>query len=171
MQMVKKIVTAVFLIWFVLILFMPKEEIYFKVEQELAKHEIVLNEESRREGLFSLDLTNVTIYVKGIPLVTVEELSFFTLLLYHCLEFKTVYIDESLKNMTPTEIENLRISHGIWSPLNLSLDAKGVFGEAAGSVNLKDRTLHLDFNDTKSLEMISSKLKQGEEGWYYETSF
>lgn len=171
MQMVKKIVSVLFLIWFILILFMPKEEVYFKVEQELAKYDIAINEESRSEGIFSLDLKNVTIYAKGIPLVTVEEVSFFTLLLYHCIELKEIYIDESLKSMTPTEIENLRISHGIWSPLHLSLGAEGVFGEAVGSVDLEDRKIRLDFNDTKSLEMIRSNLKQGEEGWHYETSF
>jgi len=169
--MVKKLVTGLFLIWFILILFMPKEELYFKVEQELVQHDIVLNEESREEGVFSLDLKNVTIYVKGIPLVTVEKISFFTFIFYHSLEFEKIYIDESLKNMTPTAIKNLRISHGIWLPQTLSLEAEGVFGEAEGIIDIESRKLRFDVNDSTSLEMIRPPLKQGEEGWYYETSF
>ena len=171
MQMVKKTVTVLLLIWFVLVLFMPKEEIYFSLEQELAKNDIELNEESRSEGIFSLSLENVTVYVKGIPLATIEELDFFTLLFYTSIHFETLMIDESLKNMTPTEIENLLISQTILSPLNLSVKAEGPFGETKGNVYLGKRMLHMDFNDTKALGMLKSQLKQGEEGWYYETSF
>jgi len=169
--MVKKITAILFVVWFVLILFMPKEEIYFRVEQELVKNEIVLNEESRNEGLFSLSLKNVTVYVKGIPLVTAEEINFFTLLFYTCINVETLMIDESLKTMTPTEVEHLHISQNILSPSDLKVKAEGPFGQASGSVDLNQRMFHMDINDTKGLGMLKSKLKQGEEGWYYETSF
>jgi len=169
--MVKKTVAVLLLIWFVIILFMPKEEIYFTLEQELIKHDIALNEESRSEGVFSLSLKNVTVYVKGIPLATIEELNFFTLLFYTCIHFDTLMIDESLQTMTPTEIKDLRISQTIWRPLDLTVKAEGPFGDASGSVDLDKRMLRMEFNDTKALGMLQSKLKQGEEGWYYETSF
>lgn len=171
MQMVKKIAMVLFLIWFTLIFFMPKEEIYFSLEKELVKHDIALNEESRTEGIFSLRLKNVTVYVKGIPLATVEELDFFTLFFYSSISFERLMIDESLKSMTPTEIEKLLISHAFWMPLSLSIEAEGSSVESTGKVNLKNRTLHMDINDSKPLEMFKSKLKQGEKGWYYETSF
>lgn len=171
MQMVKKIATVVLLIWFVLVLFMPKEEIYFSLEKELVKNDIEINEESRSEGIFSLSLKNVTVYVKGIPLVTVEEINFFTLLFYTSIHFETLMIDESLKTMTPTEIEDLLLSQSILAPLNLSVKAEGPFGEARGNVDLDKRMLRMDFNDTKAIGMLQSKLKQGEKGWYYETSF
>lgn len=171
MQMVKNTIGVLLLIWFVIIFFMPKEEIYFSLEQELAKNDIKLNEESRSEGVFSLSLENVTVYVKGIPLATIEELDIFTLLFYTSIHFETLMIDESLKTMTPTEIESLLISQTIWAPLDLTIKAEGPFGEARGSADLSARTLHIDFNDTKALGMLQSKLKQGEKGWYYETSF
>ena len=171
MQMVKKIASVLFIIWFILILFMPKEELYFKVEQELAKNEIELNEEKRSEGLFSLTLQNVTVYVKGIPLVTVEKIDFFTVLFYTSIGFDNLMIDESLKTMTPTEIEKLYVSQNILSPFYIKIKAEGPFGKASGNVELDQRMLHIDFNETKALGMLKSKLKQGEEGWYYETSF
>lgn len=171
MQMVKKTATVLLLIWFVLVLFMPKEELYFSLEKELVKNDIELNEESRSEGIFSLSLKNVTVYVKGIPLVTIEEIEFFTLLFYTCIHFETLMIDESLKTMTPTQIEDLSISQTIWAPLNLSVKAEGPFGEARGRVDLDKRMLRMDFNDSKGLGMLQSNLKQGEKGWFYETSF
>ena len=171
MQMVKKTAIVLLLIWFVLILFMPKEETYFSLEQEFAKNDIVLNEESRNEGVFSLSLKNVTVYVKGIPLATIENLDLFTLLFYTSVHFETLMIDESLRSMTPTNIESLHISQMIWEPLDLSVKAEGSFGESKGSIDLDKRMLRMDFNDTKTLGMLKSKLKQGEKGWYYETSF
>lgn len=171
MQMVKKTLSILLLILFVIVIFMPKEEIYFRLEKELVKHDIELNEESRSEGIFSLSLKHVTVYVKGIPLATIEELDLFTLLFYTSIHFDTLIIDESLKTMVPTEIESLRISQTIWSPLNLTVKAEGPFSEARGSADLDKRMLRMDFNDTKALGMLKSKLKQGEDGWYYETSF
>ena len=171
MQMVKKIAIGFFFILFALIFFMPKEEIYFKIEQELVKNEIELNEESRNEGFFSLSLKNVTVYVKGISLVTVEEINFFTLLFYTKIEIKNLLFDESLKSMTPTEIEALTISQNILSPTSLNIAAEGTFGEVEGTIDLVSRNLRLDINDTKELDMLKSQLKQGEKGWYYETSF
>ena len=171
MQMVKKTVAVLLLIWFVVILFMPKEELYFTLEQELVKHDIELNEEIRNEGIFSLSLENVTVYVKGIPLATIKELELFTFIFYSSAHFDTLMIDESLKTMTPTEIESLLICQTIWSPLDLTVKAEGPFGEARGSIDLDKRILRMDFNDTKALGMLQSKLKQGKEGWYYETSF
>ena len=150
---------------------MPKEEIYFSLEKELAKNDIELNEESRSEGIFSLNLKNVTVYVKGIPLVTIEELDFFTLLFYTRIHFETLMIDESLKTMTPTKIEDLCITQSMLAPLTLSVKAEGSFGEARGNVDLDKRKLRMDFNDTKALGMLKSQLKQGDKGWYYETSF
>ena len=80
-------------------------------------------------------------------------------------------IDESLKTMTPTEIEDLLVSQSILAPLSLSVKAEGPFGEARGNVDLDKRKLRMDVNDTKALGMLKSKLKQGEKGWFYETSF
>jgi len=171
MQMVKKTAISLLLIWFVLILFMPKEEIYFSLEKELVKNDIELNEESRSEGIFSLSLNNVTVYVKGIPLLTVEKIDFFTLLFYTSIHFETLMIDESLKTMTPTKIEDLHLSQNMLAPLTLRVNAEGPFGGASGNVDLDKRKLRMDLNDSKALGMLKSKLKEDEKGWYYETSF
>ena len=171
MQMVKKTAAVLLLIWFVIILFMPKGEFYFTLERELSKNDIVLNEESRSEGIFSLRLNNVTVYVKGIPLATIDEVNIFTLLFFTSMHFESLMIDESLKTMTPTTIESLRITQTIFMPFDLSIKAEGPFGKADGNIDLGKRILHIGFDDAQALEMLKPQLKKGEEGWYYETSF
>ncbi len=169
--MVKKIFIALFITWFALLLFMPKQEIYYALEKELAKQEIEINEKSREEGMFFLTLNQLSVYVKGIKIATIDELTFFTLLFYTKVELDTLILDDALKAMAPQQTDKAILSHSIISPLDASIQAEGSFGTIEGSVDLKERKLHLDFNETKEIEMIRSQLKKDEKGWYYETSF
>ena len=171
MQMVKKIFIALFITWFALLIFMPKQEIYYALEKELAKQEIEINEKSIEEGVFSLTLNQVSVYVKGIKIATIEELTFFTLLFYTKVELDTLLLDDALKAMAPQQTDKAILSHAILSPFDASVHAEGSFGVIDGSVDLKERKLHINFTETKEIDMIKSQLKKDEKGWYYETSF
>jgi len=171
MQMVKKIFTVLALIWFALLVLMPKQELYFKLEKELAVQGIKINEQNIDEGLFTLTLNEADVYAKGIKLASIEKTTFFTLLFYTKLELDKLRIDESLQNIVPTQIEEATFTHGVWNPINVSVHAQGEFGSADGTVALADRSVRLDFNETQGIEMLKPQLKQDEKGWYYETSF
>ena len=173
MQMVKKVVIALVLVWFALIFFMPKHELYYKLEQTLEKNDIRLNEEKIDEGWFSLTLYKVDVYIKGIKLATIDEVNMFTLLFYSKLEVENLSLDASLKSKIPTKIEHLNATHTIFVPLHVKIEATGPFGGATGGINLKENTIHLDLNNTstKGIEMLQSVLQKNEKGWYYETSF
>ena len=169
--MVKKILITLAVLWFVVLFFMPKQEFYYKLEEELAKNDIKINEKSTEEGLFSLTLHDASIYVKGIKLATIEKIDFCTLLFYTKVEVTELLLDESLKNVAPTKIDRVSLSHAIWNPVYLSVDAEGTFGQMDGNVAIAKRTLRLDFNETKNIKMLKANLKEDEKGWYYETSF
>lgn len=171
MQMVKKSLIALMIAWLAIFVFMPKQELYYKLEEELAKHEIKLNEEKMNEGLFSLSLNQVTVYFKGINVATIEEVNLFTLLFYSGVEVQSLTVDDSLKTMIPQEIERADIRHSVLSPLEILVDASGSFGAIAGNVDLNERKVHLDFNESKNIEMLKPQLKKDEKGWYYEASF
>jgi len=171
MQMVKKIFIALFITWFALLIFMPKQEIYYALEKELAKQEIKINEKSIKEGVFSLSLNQASVYVKGVKIATIEELTLFTLLFYTRIELDSLLLDDSLKFMAPQQTNKAIFSHAIFSPFDASVHAEGSFGVIDGKVDLKERKLHIDFNETKEIEMIKPQLKKDEKGWYYETSF
>jgi len=171
MQMVKKIFITLFVVWFAFLWLMPKQELYYKLEHELAKSAIKINEKKIEEGFFTLTLREADIYAQGIKLATVEKVSLFTLLFYTHISVEKLLLDDSLKSMAPTSIENTNIIHKVWNPLNISMDAEGGFGTLSGKANLKERALRIDFNASKGIEMLKPKLKQDEKGWYYETSF
>ena len=169
--MVKKSGIALLVAWFSILVLMPKQEFYYKLEEALAKYELELNEEKIDEGFFSLNLHQVTVYFKGIPVATIEEMDLCTLLLYPSLELKGLQVDDSLKRMVPQETQKALLSHTILSPLKVSVDAQGSFGGMTGTIDLHARKVHLDFNESKNIEMLKPQLKKAEKGWIYETSF
>ncbi len=115
MQMVKKSFIAFIVAWFAILVLMPKQEFYYKLEEELARHEIKLNEGKMNEGFFSLTLKQVTVYFKGIPVATIEEMEFCTLLLYSSIELQALHVDDSLKMMVPQETKKAVLTHSIFA--------------------------------------------------------
>lgn len=150
---------------------MPKQSLYYALEERLSKEEIVLNEKRIEEGLFGLTLKNVSVYAKGIHVATIQEIEFFTLLFYSSIEMKGLRVDDSLKSMVPQETESASLKHLLYDPLLVSVEASGTFGAMVGDINLNDRNVHLDFNESENIEMLGPQLKKGDKGWIYETSF
>ena len=171
MQMVKKGLGIFFAVWLALVLFMPKAELYYAAEKMLAKYDIKLNEKHIDEGLFSLTVKDVTVYVKGIALASIDELDFFTLLFYTKVDIKNLLVDEALQSKVPANITKATLSHTILSPLIVSVDANGSFGVAEGKISLLDKKVHINFSDIKDISMMKSFLKKDEKGWLYEESF
>ena len=171
MQMVKKSIGILFAVWFTLLLFMPKEEMYYTVEKMLVAQDITLNEKSVDEGFFSLTLKDVTVYVKGVALANIDEIDFFSLFFYNTLSIDNLVVDEVLHSKVPAKTEEAVLTYQIFAPLTVSIDANGSFGYAQGSIDLADKQVHVDFVKPKEIDMIKPFLKKGEKGWFYEKSF
>jgi len=172
MQMVKNIFIIFIVFWFALLLFMPKQELYFTLEKELLKQDIEINEQSIEEGIFSLNLIKPVIYVKGIKIATIEKINIFTLVFQTNINLKSLILDDSLKSFAPQKIDVANISYSLFSPFKVIIDGKGSFGVIDGHANLDERNLRLHFSETtKELDSIKSNLKKDEKGLYYETSF
>lgn len=166
--MVKKIFIILAFVWFAVLLFMPKQDLYFKMEEALEKQEIVLNEGTVESGLFSLSLKDVEVYVKGIKVATVEKIEFFTLLFFNRIELNSLQVDETWTNIAPKRIDRGEVTYTIVSPMKLGLDANGSFGTANGYLDLNASKIMLDFNGTKGLEKLKPYMKKDEKGWHYE---
>jgi len=171
MQMVKKILLGLVLFWFALIVLMPKEELYFGLERELAKQGIEINESTIKESMFGLTLENVTVYFQGIKAVHIEEISLFTLLAYTRIEAKEVHTDQGMQAFFSAKMSDLVLYHSVLSPLHLFLQADGTLGSLKGDISLKERKVHIEFDDEKKIRALKRMLKKGEKGWYYETEF
>jgi hypothetical protein len=171
MQMVKKVFIVFSLVWVAFLMFMPKAEFYYALEEKLVQKDIRLNEGNIEEGLFSLTLSDVTVYVKGIELAKIKELHFFTLLFYTSLTLKTLEVDSSLHSKLPALTHEASATYTLFVPMQLSLDANGSFGTVEGEVDILAKTVHINFLKTQEIGIFKPFLKKDEKGWYYEGSF
>jgi len=170
MQMVKNIVIIIVVVWFGLVAFMPKKALYYRLEEELAKQDIKLNEKLIDESLFSLRIEDVNVYVKGINIASIREINLFTLLFYSHLSIDEVNLDSSL-GMLAKDIGRSDIFHSISSPTNLVVDVNSSIAKVDGLVDLAQRKVRLDIENSPNIKMIRPMLKKDEKGWYYETNF
>ncbi|SFZ97360.1 hypothetical protein MNB_SV-5-289 [hydrothermal vent metagenome] len=171
MQMVKKAVLFLLVFWFATLIFMPKKQLYYTLENELLKQDIVINEESIDEGIFSLNIKGAKVYAKGINIASVDEISIFTLLFYNSVNVKNILFDDSLKNFVPSKVDKTVAINSILSPSKVFITTLGTFGLAEGVVDLGTNNLRIDIVDEKDIKTIKSQLKKDEKGLYYETSF
>ena len=171
MQMVKKIGTVIAVLWLAIIVMMPKQEMYYLLEQELAKEDIKISSEKISEGLFTLTVKDPSVYVKGIKVATIKEIHLFTLLFYTRGSLEGLLLDSSLERFAPREIDQAVVTYSVLNPVNVAIEANGVFGEADGKVNLIQKQVTMRFSQSQNLGMLRSQLKKDGEGWLYETSF
>jgi len=169
--MVKKVLLFAVVILFSLMIFAPKRELYYLLEDRLLREDIIIDNEDIESGLLSLKLKHPVLYVKGIKVAEIEEVKLFTLLAYSSLKASNIRLDALLKRWAPELIETIKINYQLLSPDRVALVAEGPFGRAVGYILIKKRFLHLDLIEEKELGTLKSLLKKGEKGWYYETSF
>ena len=121
MQMVKKIAIFIVVLWLAVIVMMPKQELYYLLEQELAKKDIKISSEKVSEGWFSLSLKEPSVYVKGIKVATVEEIDIFTLLFYSRGSLKGLLLDRSLERLVPGKMDQSRRTHSVVNPFKVAI--------------------------------------------------
>ncbi|MEA2047188.1 MAG: hypothetical protein U9O64_01925 [Campylobacterota bacterium] len=171
MSVVKYLIFLSVIIWLGIVVLMPKQALYYALEERLSSEDIVLNEKGIEEGFFGLTLKDVSVYAKGIHVATIQEIDLFTLLFYSSIEIKALRMDDSLKTMVPQETNSASLKHFLYDPLLVSVEAIGTFGSVVGEINFNERNVHLDFNESKNIEMLRPQLEKGDKGWVYETSF
>lgn len=129
--------------------FMPKESLYYLLEESLKKFDVVISKESLQSSMLSLRLNDMQVSVKGIESAVVEEADITLLLLYNKIEVQNITLSSVAESFVPAKIESLDVSYTIFNPLEITLNAVGDFGEVEASVMLLDRNITLGLAPSK----------------------
>jgi len=168
--MVKKIIVVLVVALLSLAIFAPKRELYYMLEDKLAKEGIIIHDEEIEDGLISLTLNHPKIYYKGLLVADIAKVRLWTIFFYSRVAIGHIKIDTSLDKFVPSPITKIQVAHSITNPLNLSLLVIGNFKDVTGELSLVNNLIHIDITDEKLVNKFKSKLKKGDKGWYYETS-
>ncbi|MBD3792584.1 MAG: hypothetical protein IE889_00260 [Campylobacterales bacterium] len=171
MHLVKRIIGGFFLTLILLWLLAPKEEIYYLLEQELNKQDIIISNEQFTDRWYGLEINHADIYVKGINMAQVGSLRLNLFFLYNSLTVDSILTDKGIHNVAPESIDTLSATYSVINPMNVVINTAGSFGAAEGSVNLAERHLMIRLTDAKEITAFRKFLKKDTEGFYYETGY
>ncbi|MDF1878180.1 hypothetical protein JHD46_00850 [Sulfurimonas sp. SAG-AH-194-C20] len=136
---------------FALIVFVPKSSVYYLLEKNLKKFDVVVSKESLSESLFSLEADNLEVSVKGIEGGVVETANITFLLFYNNVSFRNIKLSSLVEAHLPSEIDRIDVTYTLFHPLVLVLHAKGQFGEINGEFNILKRDLNVTLRPTNTM--------------------
>ncbi len=134
-----------------LMVFVPKTSIYYLLEKNLKKFDVVISDEQLKESLLSLNITNAHISTKGIDSAIISKSDITLLLFYNKLSFRDIKLSSIVETYLPSKIASLEIDYSLLHPLTLEINAEGDFGEARGSLHLLDRDVSLILKPSKKM--------------------
>lgn len=116
-------------------LFLPKLNIYYFIENQLNKYEIVLSNEKINEKKFSIDIENVDVYLKNEKMATIETIH------NEFLIYKNKINLEGLKifNKNKNNLTNISIEHSVSTPLLIKIYSTNVSRKNIGRIDLFSR--------------------------------
>ena len=171
MHMVKKVLLIFAALWVSLILFAPKQELYYLLEHQLQKEGIILSQERIQETALGLEIENAIVSVQGIEVGEVKRIRFWTLLLYSQVDLVGFESSPGIRKMADINLERAKLRHAVWHPLTLSLEAEGNFGVVDGEIDLSRRTLRLRWQKVGEISLFRPYLKKEKGAWVYERRF
>lgn len=146
-----------------LVIFMPKDNLYYTAQKFLAKEKVYINSDIK-SGLI-LDLSNGKIYQNGIDFADFQNVKILPFLLFNKIEAKNIEI-----NMQNLRIDNLNISYSILNPVKVYIKGMANFGKIDGEVNLLKREIKVYILNLTNGN-IKSFLKKDKKGYFYYAKF
>jgi len=171
MQMVKKILALILLLPIFLVILSPKEELYYLLESELEKNDIVISNEKFTDTLFGLTISDADIYIKGINMAKIKSLNLNIFFLYNRLTIENIQTDKGIHNVVPKSIESITATFSILKPYKIAVESVGSFGSTIGGYYIGKNKLFFRIKEKKNISSFQKFLKKDEEGLYYEKFF
>ena len=172
MKKLFKLFSYVFFFLFILLLTLPKENVYYFFEKELKKYNIVFSNEKIKESFFSLELSSIDVGFNKSSFSSVDEIDFAFYVFYNTLEINTINIKKGFIDSYPSKIEKVYLSYSIFSPSFLSLKAHGNFGKVEGTFSFLSKRLKLKLDQSTLMDIkyknILQEMKKEKKGYSYE---
>ena len=163
MQMVKRFFGGFFLLIIFLWLVSPKQELYFLLEKELKKSDIIISNEKFVDRWYGLEINDADIYVKGIKIAKAESLKLDLFFLYNKLTVERIKTE-----VDPKSIDNISVIFNVIKPYKVAIKSSGSFGTIEGGIYFMQKKLILRVKERKDIKAFEKFLKKDEKGDYYE---
>lgn len=115
---------------------MPKENLYYLLEQNLKKQSVIFSNEKLYDKGLQLEVRDATLFYKGVQSADIEKMRFDFFLLYNAVIFKNIKVSTVAEAFIPINVKRIELKYTIFHPLSITGRAVGEFGEADISFHL-----------------------------------
>lgn len=174
MKFLKKIFIFI-LFLYIIIAFFPKKNLYFLLENELFKHNIILFDEKLQDFGISFLINEANVSYQDINIGKIESLNLLFGIFYNEVKSENIVFKDSIKRFVPQKINSLRLIYTPFYPTKAWIFSDGDFGEISGDISFIDKKLKIVLKPSKEMgqkyPMILSNFKLIEGEYIYEQSF
>ncbi len=158
-----------------LIIFLPKINLYYAMEKMMAKKSIYVSDEDLKDRGVSFHIENARVFFEKLPLAQVEAISLKPWILYNSIEVDTIRLNEGFADFLPSKIDKIELKYWVFNPLYLKINGQSKESMFYGDIDLLKRILRihlrLDAASEKQYKTMLSKLTPEEGGYLYEYKF
>lgn len=168
----KKIIIFLGLFYIAFITLMPKENLYYTLQNRLQAERVVLTQEQLSDNLISLQGENMSLFYDGIKSVEVDAFSVMVLGFYNKINALNIEPAKELQKMFGFSADEIEITYALWNYTAADISATGDFGSIEGTFEPFTGTLKLLLEPSLAFEkssLIRQYFKKGEEGYIYES--
>ena len=151
MKIILKYISVFILFIYMLLIFLPKENLYYFALEKLAEDKIELTNTKVQDKYISLILENTNIKYEKIKVGSIENIEIKSLLFQTNIIIDNLKVQKSLKKFMPYDMKSIKIIHSILNPLVIDIKLSKQF-----KINNKD---------------IMKYLTKTEDGYRYEYKF
>ena len=170
--MIKKIFIVILTVILSIIIFAPKDRLYFMLEEELkAQNNIVISNEKLNSGLFGIEISDGDIAINGINLIKFDFIDISSFIFSSTINIENIKLDKSISSMLPISELNASINYNIISPKEITININsGSITQNATLKVVEDGLIQIRIDDINSTKWLKSFMSKDENGWYYETN-
>ena len=137
---------------FALMLFIPKDGLYFLLEKNLKEYGVVISGEQLYPTLSTLKVEHLAVSVKAIDAAAIESVEIRLFGVYNHISVEKIRLSSLVSSYIPPEIDSLDISYTLLNPLLIDAKSSGKFGEAKIVIDIKERLLNVMLSPSKLMQ-------------------
>jgi len=174
MKRLYRIIFIFITIFLLLIVFLPKVNLYYALEHQLKKDNIIIDNEQLEPLAFGFNIKGIDLWVKSIQSAYIKNISIQAYWVYQSIDITKIKLSANFKGILPLNIKKIKIVYTVLNPLNITIKAKGDFGILSGKISILDSKLLLAIrpsslmrNQYKSYLRQLKKINKGEYRYEY----
>jgi len=128
---------------FTVIIFLPKENIYYYAVEKLAKKQVEIQTDKINDIGYALECEGPVIYYQNIQVANLDMIEFKTFGVYSKAALTKTRFDKSFERFFPKEIRKTTLTHTLFDPLSIKIEALLPKVNIEGSFDLLENKVDL----------------------------